>query len=82
MADAKIRIEKRLKDGKIVWYLVFGVFVLLLGAFMLVDSVVADKLNCSKFKNHKEAQELFNSDPIKYRMFDRDHDSEACEHLK
>lgn len=37
--------------------------------------------NCASFKNHKTAQETYESNKVQYRKLDRDHDGIACEKL-
>lgn len=46
------------------------------------DIVSAKKVTCSSFTSQKEAQAMFDSDKIKYKRLDGDHDGKACESLK
>ncbi len=63
------------------------VLPILIGAAFLVgfsiEKITAKKptLNCSTFDFQEEAQALFNTDPMKYKMLDKNNDNEPCEHL-
>lgn len=42
----------------------------------------ATSKTCNSFDNHRQAQLLYDLDPVKYAKLDADHNGKACQNLK
>lgn len=53
----------------------------MLAAISYCTGVLAKKIknNCESFQSQRQAQQAFDSDPVKYKALDKDHDGKVCE---
>lgn len=69
-----------------LWKLLLGVYFVGFLILLTINThkVVAakeERVICSVFNTQKEAQQKFNSDPVRYSLLDRDQDGVPCESL-
>lgn len=84
----KLTAQEMLDKGITKYFRVSGVFLMLIAVLSVgvagtahVASVQAEKEKCSGFIIQSNAQSVFDSNPIRYKALDRDHDGKACENL-
>lgn len=82
MEPIKVELKRVRRKGKWVYVIILSVLML---AVFLGQRIYAKKkarVNCSSFSTHREAQNAFESDRIKYKSLDANNDGVACEILK
>lgn len=79
MKPIKIKLKKK---GK-VWIIILSVLALSVALFGSIHGKINARknVNCSMFKTQKEAQVLFNTNPKKYQILDKNYNNIACENL-
>lgn len=58
------------------------ILLLILISTVQINKTQADKVKCSDFQSHYDAQKAFDSSPSFYKKLDRDHDGLVCEDMK